>query len=93
MSAFTVLYSKVQVLGNKGPAVVDTWFDTVCTIEASSLEAVFAHMNMAGPSNYKVRSMMVGDVVIADDGAWRCEPAGWQQVEILCFAEMFPKTA
>jgi hypothetical protein len=91
MAMFKVLYAKKIDLPRRAPVVFDSWFDTIGDVEANSTEGVFEYMNTEGPSKFNVRSMMVGDVVIADDGAWRCEPAGWCLVDILSTAELIPR--
>lgn len=83
----TVFYAKDQkFLMPSVPAKLDrVAFTKVAEIDAATLGEVFRKMNVVDgtelPVQLKVRSMSVGDVVVADGVAHVCCPIGWEKVD------------
>jgi len=51
------------------------------TSEAEARDRLFEKFNIAHPSDYRNRSMSVGDVIVFDGNrAYACESAGWKEV-------------
>lgn len=92
MAKFSVYYVKPEfvrdfIFANEFTAVDLSKFAHVCDVEADSLGDVWRRMNVVDgsdiemPIKLKVRSMMVGDLVIAEDGMHQVASVGWKRVE------------
>ena len=94
-NTYHVFYMKPEAIRNINLRLRDLWegeplavdsFQFVTKVEAFTLDELFREMNVVDgsevPAKLKIRSMMVGDVVldIASEKGWVCDMIGWKDL-------------
>ena len=86
-----IYHAKQPVFGmyHKGMPEWSVDFDLVAEVEGNSLDEAFRltnHIDRAWWDNpgvithKKSRSTSVGDIIVTDDGTYRCETIGWTRI-------------